>query len=318
MDASISYEGIREAATLIDPVFRDSPQYLSEPISERLGLEVILKVESVNPIRSFKGRGADFLLHKLPPRPGGYACASAGNFGQGMAYAARKRGLPMTVFAARSANPMKVERMRALGAHVELEGDDFEAAKDAATRYAHGHDAFYVEDGLLGAIGEGAGTMAVELTTMKEPLDAIFVPLGNGSLINGIGTWLRRESPSTRVIAICPAGAPSMEISWRQRTPLETKKVETIADGIAVRVPVPEALEIMRHTVDEVMLIADQDMIEAMRWLHGDAGLVIEPSGAAGLAAMATRKAEFKGRRVATILTGGNLTAEQYRRWLVA
>jgi len=85
-----------------------------------------------------------------------------------------------------------------------------------------------------------------------------------------------------------------------------------------VRVPVPEALEIMRHTVDEVMLIADQDMIEAMRWLHGDAGLVIEPSGAAGLAAMATRKAEFKGRRVATILTGGNLTAEQYRRWLVA
>ena len=316
MDASITYEGIREAAKVVDPVFRDSPQYVSEPLSERLGMQVILKVESVNPIRSFKGRGADYLLHKLPPSPGGFVCASAGNFGQGMAYAARKRGLSMTVFAARSANPMKVERMRALGARVELEGDDFEAAKDAAMHHAHQHSAFYVEDGLLGAIGEGAGTMAVELTRMDKPLDAIFVPLGNGSLVNGIGTWLRRESPSTRVIAICPVGAPSMEISWREHKPLETKKVETIADGIAVRVPVPEALEIMHHTVDEVTLITDDEMVAAMKWLHADAGLVIEPSGAAGLAAMAARKAELKGRRVATILTGGNLTAEQYRRWL--
>jgi len=318
VDASISYEGIREAAQLIDPVFRDSPQFVSEPLSARLGVEVVLKVESVNPIRSFKGRGTEYLLEKLDPNPHGFVCASAGNFGQGMAYAGRKRGVPITVFAALTANPMKIERMRALGARVELVGDDFEAAKDAATRHAEQTGAFYVEDGLLGAIGEGAGTIAAELTRMEGTLDAVVVPLGNGSLINGIGTWLRRESPATRVIAVCPAGAPSMEISWREHRLVETKKVETIADGIAVRVPVAEALDIMRATVDDVMLVSDEQIIEAMRWLHQDTGLVVEPAGAAGVAAIAVRKAEWKGKRVATPLTGGNLTPEQYRRWLVA
>ena len=316
MDASISFRGIREAVHLIDPVFRDSPQFVSDPLSARLGMDVVLKVESVNPIRSFKGRGADYLLQKVDANPAGYVCASAGNFGQGMAYAARKRGVPMTVFAALTANRMKVERMRALGARVELRGDDFEAAKDAAVLHAKQEGAFYVEDGLLGAIGEGAGTIAVELTQTEDELDAVFVPLGNGSLINGIGMWLRRESPSTRVIGVCPVGAPSMEISWRERKPVETKRVETIADGIAVRVPVPEALDIMRATVHDVMLVTDDQIVEAMQWLHADAGLVIEPAGAAGMAAIAARKDEWSGKRVATVLTGGNLTSEQYRRWL--
>jgi len=223
----------------------------------------------------------------------------------------------MTVFAALSANQMKVERMRALGAHVELRGDDFEAAKDAAVLHAKQEGALYVEDGLLGAIGEGAGTIAVELTQMEDELDAVFIPLGNGSLINGIGTCLRRESLSTRVIGVCPVGAPSMEISWRERKPVETNQVETIADGIAVRVPVPEALDIMRDTVDEVMLVSDEQITEAMQWLHVDVGLVTEPAGAAGLAAIAARKGEWSGKRVATVLTGGNLTSEQYRRWLL-
>src|SRR4029077_1973936 len=100
----------------------------------------------------------------------------------------------------------------------------------------------YVEDGLIPAIAEGAATIAVELGRLEEPLDAVFVPLGNGSLINGIGTWVKRFSPATRVIAVCAAGAPSMELSWRAGKPVSTDAVRTIADGISVRVPVPEAL----------------------------------------------------------------------------
>src|SRR5258708_23175893 len=124
MDASISISGIEEAASVIDPVSRDTPQFACEPLSDQLGVTTILKVETINPIRSFKGRGTDYLLHRLGPQPNGIVCASAGNFGQGMAFAARKRGEPMTIFAAVSAHPFKVERMRSRGAARGSEGKD--------------------------------------------------------------------------------------------------------------------------------------------------------------------------------------------------
>jgi threonine dehydratase len=315
VDASISVEHIREAARVIDPVFIHSPQFPCEALSQRLGVTTVLKVESVNPIRSFKGRGADYLLHRLGDDPSGMVCASAGNFGQGMAYACRKRGTRLTVFAARSANPLKLERMRALGATVELRGDDFDEAKDAAKQHADQSGEMYVEDGLLGAIAEGAGTVAVELTQPSEPLDAVFVPLGNGALVNGIGTWLKRFAPGIKVIAVCAETAPSMALSWQAGIAV-TAPSATIADGIAVRVPIPEAVEIMARTVDDVMLVSDAEMRSAMRALHTLAGLVVEPAGAAGVAAIARHADDLRDKRVATVLTGGNLTDEQARAWI--
>jgi len=316
MDATISISGIQDAASVIDPVFRDTPQFVCEPLSDQLGVITILKVEAINPIRSFKGRGTDYLLHRLGPQPNGIVCASAGNFGQGMAFAARKRGEPMTIFAAVSANPLKVERMRALGATVVLEGKDFDEAKDGALQHASRTGAFYVEDGLLGPISEGAGTIACELERMDGTLDACFVPLGNGALVNGMGTWLKRSALSPIVVAVCPTGAPAMEMSWRAGTPISTPTMNTIADGIAVRVPVQEALEIMRKTVDDVMLVTDDEIVDAMRLVHRGAGLVVEPAGAAGIAAIAKRWNDFAGKRVAVVLTGGNVTEEQMRTWL--
>jgi len=209
---------------------------------------------------------------------------------------------------------LKVERMRALGATVELRGGDFDQAKDAAKRHAMDNDELYVEDGRLGAIAEGAGTMAVELTADTE-LDAIFVPLGNGSLVNGIGTWMKQASPKTRVIAVCAEGAPSMALSWKAGKPIDAPST-TIADGIAVRVPVSEAVGIMAGTVDDVALVGDDEMIEAMRRLFDDAGLVIEPAGAAGVAAISNLSRDWQGKRVAAVLTGGNLTEQQLRDWL--
>jgi threonine dehydratase len=318
VNVTISIDRVREAAEAIDPVFRDSPQYVCEPLSDLLGATTVLKVECVNPIRSFKGRGTDYLLHRLGRQSAGVVCASAGNFGQGMAYAARKRGDRLTVFAAVTANPLKVDRMRALGADVVLEGSDFDAAKAAAKEHARRTGALYVEDGLLPEIAEGAGTIALELGRMDERLDALFVPLGNGSLVNGIGTWVKHFSPLTRVIAVCAAGAPAMELSWRAGKPVSTETAATIADGISVRVPVPEALTAMRATVDDVMLVTDEEIVEAMRMLFLHAGLVVEPAGAAGLAGLAKRRRDFAGRRVAVPICGGNLTEEQIRRWLTS
>lgn len=303
MDVSVSVEHIREAAKAIDPVFLNTPQFVCEPLASNL----LLKVETVNPIRSFKGRGTAYLLQGMRD-VGDLVCASAGNFGQGMAYACRKRGVPLTVFAAQSANPLKIERMRELGAKVKLVAGDFDDAKDAARN----HGGTFIEDGLVGAIAEGAGTIGVELE--QESLDAVFVPLGNGALGNGVGTWLKHRS-ATKVIAVCAAGAPSMALSWRARKPI-TAPSDTIADGIAVRVPIPEAVRIMEDTIDDVMLVSEDEMLAAMRDLFYKAGLLVEPAGAAGVAAFAQRREEFEGKRVGAILTGGNLTEEQIRQWI--
>ena len=290
---------------MIEPVFLHSPQYDCEALSRRIGVNTVLKVETINPIRSFKGRGSDYLLHRLGGAVKPIVCASAGNFGQGMAYACRKRGVPITVFASDKASRLKLDRMRELGARIELVVGDFDQAKDAARRHAGETGKLFIEDGLLGPIGEGAGTIALELTDRDEPLDAIFVPLGNGSLVNGVGTWMKHASPNTKVIAVCAEGAPSMGLSWKARKAVEAP-AETIADGISVRTPIPAAVEITLQTVDEVMLVDDGAMRTWMGHLLGDAGLVVEPAAAAGVAAIAEAAGRWKGKRVATVLTGGN------------
>jgi threonine dehydratase len=306
----ISVERIERAHAAIDPVFTNTPQFVSEPLSEALGLRALLKVECINPIRSFKGRGADWFLHVNRHDRRDLVCASAGNFGQGLAYAARRRGLRLTVFAARNANPLKVARMRALGAEVRLEGDDFDAAKDAAREQAESTGAVFVEDGAVPAIAEGAGTIAVELSRWTEPIDAVVVPLGNGALINGIGAWFRHWSPETKVLGVCAEGAPSMYLSWRDRRLVTTERIETIADGIAVRVPVPESLESLPANVDDVFCVSDDLIREAMRLCFDALGLVTEPAGAAAVAGCLERRASLRGQTVAIPICGGNLAPD--------
>jgi threonine dehydratase len=278
---------------------------------------VVLKVETVNPIRSFKGRGTDFLVSSLPAESPALVCASAGNFGQGMAYAARKRNFPLVVFAAETANRLKLDRMRELGADVRLAGRDFDEAKQHARAFANDTGARFIEDGRDPAIAEGAGTIAVELARWPHPFDFALIPLGNGALLAGIGTWMKATSPATRRIGVCAAGAPSMALSLQHGALESTESVATIADGIAVRVPVPEALADLVDVVDEVLLVDDQSLIAAMQLVFRQHGLVAEPAGVAGLAAALTFRDRFQGASVVTPLCGGNLTAEQVRDWLL-
>ena len=311
----LSLEHIEEAARVIDPVFTNTPQFLADSLTESLGSRLICKVEICNPIRSFKGRGADYFLYRLGSETRSLVCASAGNFGQGLAYAARKRGLGLTVFAAENTNSLKLKRMRDLGADVRLQGTDFDAAKQAARMYASQESKLFVEDGLEAAISEGAGTIALELCRLKQPVDVVLVPLGNGALINGVGCWMKARSPNTRIIGVCATGAPAMERSWRLHRIIETKVVNTIADGIAVRVPVPQALEDMTALVDEVLLVDDAVIVQAMKLLLLELGLVVEPAGAAGVAAALSYRKRFGDGLIATLLCGGNVTVEQMRKW---
>jgi peptide deformylase len=313
----LSLERIALAARTIDPVFRQSPQYECESLSEALGCRLTLKIEVTNPIRSFKGRGASFLLDQTiargDRRP--IVCASAGNWGQAVAYAARLRGRGVIVYASRDANPLKIARMRMFGAEVRLTEGDFDASKLEAKKFAAATGSWMAEDGLELEIAEGEGSIAVELLSEQPAFDALVLPLGNGSLLNGNARWVKAASPATRMIGVCAEGADAMRQSFERGELIETRQAQTIADGIAVRVPIPEALADMRGLVDEVQRVTDEQLIDAMRLLYAHTGLIVEPAGAAGVAAVLAHREIFADQNVATVLCGANVTAEQVRKW---
>ena len=315
MHHRLSLAHIEQAMQIIDPVFLNTPQYHVESLDPVLGCQLIVKIETLNPIRSFKGRGASYFVSQVPQNTT-LVCASAGNFGQAMAYACRSRGVSLIVYASIHANPLKVERMRALGAEVRLHGEDFDAAKLKAKHFAAESGMHMVEDSLDPATGEGAGTMAIELLRWPEPFDAMLVALGNGAMLTGMGRWVKTHIPTTQMIGVVARGAPAMADSWHTGHIVEYHQIDTIADGIGVRIPVPEAVADMQGTVDDVILVSDGTILEAMRLLHQHIGIVVEPSGAVGVAALLENRERFQGQRIATIICGSNLTPEQMNQWL--
>lgn len=315
---SLSQNEIINAFNSIDPVFLNSPQFELDSLNSVLNARIILKVETLNPIRSFKGRGADYFV-KQHLQDSAMVCASAGNFGQGMAYACRKQNIPLTVFAAETANPLKLERMKQLGAEVKLAGADFDAAKEAGKAYALAKKLTFVEDSRDVETAIGAGTIGLELSRYPEhpePIDTLLISVGNGALINGIGAWFKANNPATKIIGVVAAGAPSMDLSWRSDSIIATETVDTIADGVAVRNPVPEALQAMQTTVDDIVQVSDEAILKAMKLIHQLAGIVVEPAGAVGLAAAMSDKDRFAKQLMATLLCGSNLTEKQIKEWL--
>ena len=325
--STLNLANIEKAAQLIDPVFLNSPQYEDGTLNAALGRRVLVKVETANPIRSFKGRGSDYFARSLDPKQT-IVCASAGNFGQAMAYVGRSRRIPVQVFVANDVNPAKAERMRSLGATVRLCDGDFDVAKETARREAAQHpDYVFVEDGAEESVSEGAGTIAIELLAAGA-VDTVVIPLGDGALMNGMAAWIKYRSPHTQIIGVCPEATPAMLHAWREARGIQPgpevtqpnsseqgrsstsprnmhQSAHTIADGIETRVPVRKSVEMMKDLVDDVVLVNDDELIDAMRLSLSALGLILEPSGAAGLAAI--RRHKFPGERIATILTGSNI-----------
>ncbi len=314
---SVTANAIRTARTRIPAVFRASPQFISEPMSQELGVPVVVKAETTNPLGCFKGRGtwlavAELLARGAVGEQRGIVVASAGNFGQGVAYAGRAMQVPVIVFAAQGANRTKVAAMTRLGADVRLAGEDFDAARVAATGHAAETGWELLVDGADPWIAIGAGSMACELTDAiaegaLPALDSLYVPVGNGALIAGIGAWMHDAAPTTRVIGVQAAGAPAMTLSWRARRAIETERVDTIADGIAARVPIPEALDLMLKVVDEMLLVDDAAIIAATAGMAAALPLAIEPSGGAAWAAALQKRPSGP---IGLILTGGNIAVD--------
>ncbi|OZM72240.1 pyridoxal-5'-phosphate-dependent protein subunit beta [Amycolatopsis antarctica] len=297
----LDLDRIERACREIDPVFRDSPQFFDENLGAELGARVLVKVETLNPLRSFKGRGADFLARSAGPGTT-LVCESTGNFGQAVAYTARSRGLAAEVFVRTGLNPVKLARMRTFGATVH-EIDDGREEERAREFAGLRENRVFVEDGRETAVAEGAGTVGVELLT-AGPVDTVVVPVGDGALITGMARWIRAHAPTTRIVGVCAEGASAMVTSLRDGR-ARAVEPDTIAEGMAIRVPVPASMDRMRVLVDEVVEVDDAAMLSAMRTALRTLGLVLEPAGAAGLAAIAVH--DLPGDTVATVLTGSNI-----------
>jgi threonine dehydratase len=312
----ITAQAIEVARTRIRAEFLDSREIEDAGLSRALGAELLAKIEIENPVGSFKGRGTDSFVGALASDVKILVTASAGNFGLALAVAAKRRGIRVTVYAAENASPIKLERIRAAGGVLKISGRDFDEAKERARAAAVETGSMFVEDGREPEITSGAGTMGMELTSGSRHIDTLVVPLGNGALLAGLGCWFRARSTKTRIIGVCAEGAPAMALSWRSHTVQSTPGVDTIADGIAVRVPVPEALADLDGVIDDIVLVSEDSIKHAMKFVRQHLDVTAEPAGVAGVAAVLSHSGLAKGL-TATAITGGNVTQEQLREWRV-
>src|SRR4051812_14913403 len=314
----LELDKVRGAVDGIDAVFLDSPALPCPSLGQMLDCSVTLKVETLNPVRSFKGRGTEAV--SAVARSEGASrvvCASAGNLGQALAYSGLRRGLEVTVVAASTANPLKLRQIAAFGADIRLVGDDFEDARVLARELADADAAYLVEDSLDLATCEGAATIGLELVRDDPGLEVVLVALGGGALASGVGYVIRSLAAHVEVIGIQPAGAPAMALSWRQGTVVGTDRIDTIADGVAGRCPIPEVLDDLLVVLDDVVLVREESITAGMRALYAHAGLVVEPSAALGIAAILEQSERFAGRRVTTILCGSNVDPADFARWVL-
>lgn len=297
-------ERIAAAPSRIDPVFLDTPQFTSGELSTALKREIVIKNETLTPIGSFKGRGTWLLASQLDPART-WVCSTAGNFGQGLAYAARARDAAVEAFVSPDVPAAKVASMRALGAQVQVAAEPGRAARDHA---AASDERLLVLDGLRPEMAEGAGTIALELQALG-PVDLAVVQIGDGALISGIACWLKHARPQTRVIGVCASGAPAMARSYAAGRVVSTPGTDTIATAIAISQPIPESLVRVRALVDEIVLVDDDDLRGAQQLILDTLGTAVEPAGAAGIAAITRHGERLDPGRTAVVLTGAGAAA---------
>lgn len=315
----LSLDRIVAAASELSDVFAETPQYECEPLSEALGCSITLKVETLNPIRCFKGRGTEIAISRaIDDGFDSIVCASAGNLGQAVAYCSRERQLKATVVASSSANAAKLRRISQMGATLELVEGDIELARNVARRIAQTDSSYLIEDSENLGTCEGAATIGLELTrdVDRNFYDEVLIALGGGALATGVGFVVKERTPETRVVCVQPAGAPAMTLSWRARTVVQTEKMETIADGVAGRFPIPEVLDDLLVVADDAVLVKESSIMKAMQMLYEHAGLITEPSAALGIAAVLEDRERFAGKRIASIICGSNVSLDAFHQWI--
>ena len=307
MEPSLSAESIAAAAERLRGHVVETPCLASRTLSQLAGCAVFLKFENLQFTASFKERGALNKLAQLDAgeRKQGVLAVSAGNHAQGVAYHAERLGIPATIVMPRYASSVKVERTRGFGAEVVLEGDTFDDARTFGLRVASERGLVLVHPYDDLAVVAGQGTIGVEMLSQQPALDTLLVPVGGGGLISGVATAARAIRPDIRIVGVQSERFPSIWCALHGET--RECAQSTIADGIGVKRPGDLTLPLIRERVDDMLLVAEDDIEHAILMLLEIEKTVVEGAGAAGLAALLAHRDRFAGRQVGLILSGGNI-----------
>ncbi|MEJ6394289.1 threonine dehydratase [Gymnodinialimonas sp. 2305UL16-5] len=305
---------LKAAAELVHTQMTPTAQHAWPQLAERLGCEVWVKHENHTPTGAFKIRGAiTFMdwLTRTHPEVRGICTATRGNHGQGQAKAAVAAGLTAKVYVPKGNSVEKNAAMRAFGAELIEFGEDFDTAREEAYRVAEEEGLFIVPP-FHPELVRGVATYAYELLSAVPDLDTIYVPIGCGSGI--CGTLLARDALGldTKIVAVVSEAAQTAKLSAEAGHPVETDSAQTFADGMAVRVPVPEALAIYGPKAERFVTVSDTEVAEAMRVYFRDTHNLAEGAGAAPLAALMQEKEKMAGKKVGVILCGGNIDTEWF------
>jgi threonine dehydratase len=300
---------LETAAALVHRVMPPTPQYCWPLLSRRLGAELWVKHENHTPIGAFKIRGGLVYLDAVmrsQPDICGVVTATTGNHGQSIALAAARLGMDATIVVPHGNSVEKNLAMAGFGARLVEEGHDFQAAFEHATELAEHEKRHFIQsyDPLL---VRGVASYALELFRAVADLDVVYVPVGLGSGISGVIAARDALGLAAEVVGVVAEAAPTYALSFIAGKPVSTNSADTMAGGLAVRVPDPEALEVIRRGAARIVTVSEAEMRRAMRILFSDTHNVAEAAGAAPLAAALQERGRVAGRRVAVILSGGNI-----------
>ena len=304
----VSLEDIQDARKRLEGVAVETPVDRSRALSEQVGGPVFVKCENLQRTGSFKIRGAYNLICRLDAdtRRRGVVAASAGNHAQGVALAATHQGAKSTIFMPASASLPKVEATKRYGAEVVLTGKDFGEAYESSLEHAEKTGAFFVHPYNHPHIISGQGTVGCELVEQAGEVGTVIVPVGGGGLISGVSAAVRALVPGARIIGVQASGAASFPPSLEKGSPVTLDRVATIADGIAAHAPGDLTLAHVQRLVDEVVTVSDDAIAEALVYCAERMKLVLEPSGAAGVAALVQGLVDVEPP-VVCVLSGGNI-----------
>ncbi|MCP4542255.1 MAG: threonine/serine dehydratase [Chloroflexi bacterium] len=308
---------VLDARRVISKYLSPTPLYHYPTLDRLLDACVYVKHENYQPVGAFKVRGGINLVSRLTDaeRERGVITASTGNHGQSIAYAARLFGVRAIIVAPEGANPVKVEAMESLGAKVVFHGQDFDAAKARCEQMAREQELRYISSGDEPYLIAGVGTHTLEILEQQPDVEMIFVPIGGGSGAAGACLAAKTINPDIQVIGAQAAAAPAAYLTWKNRQHT-TAQMETEAEGLATRAPFMLPQQILWQHLDDFLLVKEDDMRQAVRLYLEKAKTLAELAGAAPLAGALQVKERIKGKTIALILSGGNMSPEKLRRCL--
>jgi threonine dehydratase len=305
---------IEDASRIVYAAMQPTPQYCWPLLSGRLGTEVWVKHENHTPVGAFKIRGGLVYFHHLAnsgQKPAGVISATRGNHGQSVGFAALRQGIAATIVVPYGNSVEKNAAMRALGVELLEHGDDFQAAREYAGAVAR-ERSLHMVPSFHQHLVSGVATYSLELLRAAPDLDTVYVPIGLGSGICGMIAARDALGLKTKVVGVVSAQAPAYALSFAAKRLVESPATTRIADGMACRMPDPEALEIIFRGVDRIVQVSDDEVEAAMRLLFECTHNTSEGAGAAATAAAYQERSRMAGRKVAVIMSGGNVDREVF------